>query len=95
MLEDQNKQLKTDLVHCHQRVLQTIDHEIKHSTQTGHVKESEVDVGHRATISLLVFICFDIVIHVLVFCRISFDRLHVFNMKFRMFNIKSIKLNYD
>ena len=43
-LEDQNKNLKIDLDQSHQKILQNIENESKHSVQTGHLKESEINV---------------------------------------------------
>ena len=43
-LEDQNKNLKIDLDQSHQKILHNIENESKHSVQTGHLKESEINV---------------------------------------------------
>lgn len=44
-LEEQQKQLKLELEQIQQKILQTIENESKHSAQTGHLKESEIDVN--------------------------------------------------
>jgi hypothetical protein len=84
-IEDNSTQLKTELDRLHEKIAQTIDNECKHAAQIGYSKEAEVGVG------IIVFYSLK---HHFVYLRILFYKQRVFNMKFKIFVIKLIKLNY-